>query len=227
MPKHGKKYRSAREMVDRTKRYELEEAVELLLGLETAKFDETVEVCLKLGVDPRKGDQIVRGSVVLPHGTGREVKVAVFAEGEAAEKAEAAGADFVGGADLVEKVQGGFTDFDVAVATPAMMRHVGKLGRILGPQGKMPSPKAGTVTDDTAKAVEEFRAGKVEYRVDDTANVHAPVGKKSFDRGKLIENATALVDSVRAARPTAAKGNYILKASLSSTMGPGIPLTIK
>jgi large subunit ribosomal protein L1 len=227
MAKHGKKYRAARGNVDRMKRYELEEAVDLLKGLDTANFDETVEVCLKLGVDPRKGDQIVRGSVVLPHGTGRSVRVAVFAEGEAADEANEAGADVVGGTDLVEKVQGGFTDFDVAIATPAMMRHVGKLGRILGPQGKMPSPKGGTVTDQTGQAVKEFRAGKVEYRVDDTANVHAPVGKKSFDAEKIVENATALVDSVRAARPTAAKGNYILKASLSSTMGPGIPLAIR
>jgi large subunit ribosomal protein L1 len=227
MPKHGKKYRAAREMVDRSKRYEMDEAVSLLLTLETAGFDETVEVSLKLGVDPRKGDQIVRGSVVLPHGTGRSVRVAVFAEGDAAEDATEAGADVVGGPDLVEKVQGGFTDFDVAIATPAMMRHVGKLGRILGPQGKMPSPKGGTVTDRTGEAVREFRAGKVEYRVDDTANVHAPVGKKSFDADKIVENAEALVDSVLAARPTAAKGTYILKASLSSTMGPGIPLAIR
>ena len=226
MPKHGKKYRAAREKVDRAKRYGLDEAVTLLQELETASFDETVEISLKLGVDPRKGDQIVRGSVVLPHGTGRTVRVAVFAEGDAAEEASEAGADVVGGPDLVEKVQGGFTDFDVAIATPAMMRHVGKLGRILGPQGKMPSPKGGTVTERTGQAVREFRAGKVEYRVDDTANVHAPVGKKSFDAAKLVENAEALVDSVRAARPTAAKGHYILKVSLSSTMGPGIPLAI-
>jgi len=227
MPRHGKKYRAARDQVDRTKRYEMDEAVTLLLGLETAGFDETVEVSLKLGVDPRKGDQIVRGSVVLPHGTGRTVRVAVFAEGDAADDATEAGADVVGGPDLVEKVQGGFTDFDVAIATPAMMRHVGKLGRILGPQGKMPSPKGGTVTDRTGEAVREFRAGKVEYRVDDTANVHAPVGKKSFDAEKIVENAEALVESVRAARPVAAKGNYILRASLSSTMGPGIPLAIR
>ena len=227
MPRHGKKYRAAREKVDRDKRYEMDEAVSLLLELETAGFDETVEVCMKLGVDPRKGDQIVRGSVVLPHGTGRTVRVAVFAEGDAAEDATEAGADVVGGPDLVEKVQGGFTDFDVAIATPAMMRHVGKLGRILGPQGKMPSPKGGTVTDRTGQAVREFRAGKVEYRVDDTANVHAPVGKKSFDAAKIVENAEALVDSVLAARPTAAKGIYVLKASLSSTMGPGIPLAIR
>ena len=172
-------------------------------------------------------DQIVRGSVVLPHGTGRSIRVAVFAEGDGAEAAEKAGADIVGGADLVEKVQGGFTDFDVAIATPAMMRHVGKLGRILGPQGKMPSPKAGTVTEDTAKAVAEYRAGRVEYRVDDSANVHAPVGKKTFDAQQLVENVEAFLDSVKAARPVAAKGNYIQKMSITSTMGPGIGLVIR
>jgi large subunit ribosomal protein L1 len=164
---------------------------------------------------------------VLPHGTGRTVRVAVFAEGDAAEAAKAAGADVVGGVDLVERVQGGFTDFDVAIAIPAMMRHVGKLGRILGPQGKMPSPKAGTVTDDTARAVEEYRAGRVEYRVDDTANVHAPVGKKSFSIEKLVQNAEAFFESVRAAKPVAAKGQYILKASITSTMGPGVPLAVR
>jgi large subunit ribosomal protein L1 len=227
MPKHGKRYRAARDLVDRAKRYELVEAVDLLKGLLTAKFDETVEVAMKLGVDPRKGDQIVRGSVVLPHGTGRTVRVAVFAEGDAAEAAEKAGADVVGGVDLVEKVSLGFTDFDVAIATPAMMRHVGKLGRILGPQGKMPSPKGGTVTDDTAGAVEEYRAGRVEYRVDDSANVHAPVGKKTFDAEKLVQNVQAFIDSVKAARPSAAKGNYIQKMSITSTMGPGIALVIR
>ena len=227
MPKHGKKYRAARDLVDRSKRYELSEAIGLLKELETASFDETVEVSMKLGVDPRKGDQLVRGSVVLPHGTGRSVRVAVFAEGDAAEAAKAAGADVVGGPDLVERVQGGFTDFDVAIAVPAMMRHVGKLGRILGPQGKMPSPKAGTVTDDTAGAVKEYQAGKVEYRVDDTANVHAPVGKKSFSAQELLENARAFFDSVKAAKPSAAKGNYIQKASITSTMGPGVPLAVR
>lgn len=227
MPKHGKRYRAAREKVDRNRRYELTEAVSLLKELETASFDETVEVSMLLGVDPRKGDQLVRGSVVLPHGTGRSVRVAVFAEGDEAAAAEAAGADVVGGADLVEKVQGGWTEFDVAIATPGMMRHVGKLGRILGPQGKMPSPKAGTVTPDTGRAVEEYRAGRVEYRVDDTANVHAPVGKKSFDAEKIVANATAFFDSVKAAKPAAAKGNYILKAAITSTMGPGIPLAVR
>ncbi len=227
MPKHGKKYRAARDLVDRSKRYELSEAIDLLKGLETASFDETIEVSMKLGVDPRKGDQLVRGSVVLPHGTGRSVRVAVFAEGEAADAATEAGADVVGGVDLVERVQGGFTDFDVAIAVPAMMRHVGKLGRILGPQGKMPSPKAGTVTDDTARAVKEYMAGKVEFRVDDTANVHAPVGKKSFGADQLLENAEAFFDSVKAAKPAAAKGSYIQRASITSTMGPGIPLAIR
>ena len=222
MPKHGKKYRDALTKVDRARRYELPDAVSLLKGLDTAKFDETVEIAMKLGVDPRKGDQLVRGSVVLPHGTGRTVRVAVFAEGEPAEEANEAGADVVGGVDLVEKVQGGFTDFDVSIATPAMMRHVGKLGRILGPQGKMPSPKAGTVTDEVGRAVSEYRAGRVEYRVDETANLHAPVGKKSFDAQKLVENVDAFMDSVRAARPSAAKGNYIQKVSISTTMGPGV-----
>ena len=227
MPKHGKKYRAARDLVDRSKRYDLPEAIELLKGLETASFDETIEVSMKLGVDPRKGDQLVRGSVVLPHGTGRSVRVAVFAEGDAADAAMEAGADVVGGVDLVERVQGGFTDFDVAIAVPAMMRHVGKLGRILGPQGKMPSPKAGTVTDDTARAVKEYMAGKVEFRVDDTANVHAPVGKKSFGADQLLENAEAFFESVKAAKPAAAKGSYIQRASITSTMGPGIPLAIR
>jgi large subunit ribosomal protein L1 len=227
MPKHGKRYRAAREVVDRTRRYELVEAIDLLKGLETAGFDETIEVSMKLGVDPRKGDQLVRGSVVLPHGTGRSVRVAVFAEGEAAEAAKEAGAEVVGGVDLVERVLGGFTDFDVAIAVPAMMRHVGKLGRILGPQGKMPSPKAGTVTDDTANAVREYQAGKVEFRVDDTANVHAPVGKKSFSAEKLVENARAFFDSVAAAKPSGARGTYILKASITSTMGPGVPLAVR
>jgi large subunit ribosomal protein L1 len=227
MPKHGKKYRAARELVDRTKRYEIEEAVDLLKGFETASFDETIEVSMKLGVDPRQGDQLVRGSVVLPHGTGRSLRVAVFAEGEAADAAREAGAEVVGGPDLVERVLAGFTDFDVAIAVPAMMRHVGKLGRVLGPQGKMPSPKAGTVTDDTAKAVREYQAGKVEYRVDDTANVHAPVGKKSFSAAALVENARAFFDSVKAARPPGAKGQYIQKASITSTMGPGVPLAVR
>lgn len=227
MAQHGKKYRAAREKVDRTKQYGLPEAVRLLKELKTANFDETVEISMKLGVDPKKGDQLVRGSVVLPHGTGRKVRVAVFAEGDPAEKAREAGADIVGGADLVEKVQGGFTDFDIAVATPAMMRHVGKLGRVLGPQGKMPSPKAGTVTDDTGRAVREFRAGRVEFRLDDTANLHAPLGKKSFSEEQLVANASAFLESVKAARPATAKGQFVLKATISSTMGPGIPLAVQ
>ena len=227
MPRHGKKYRDALSQVDRTRRYELSDAIALLKGLDTAKFDETVEIAMKLGVDPRKGDQLVRGSVVLPHGTGRAVRVAVFAEGDPAEEAKEAGADVVGGVDLVEKVQGGFTEFDVSIATPAMMRHVGKLGRILGPQGKMPSPKAGTVTDKVGQAVREYRAGRVEFRVDETANLHAPVGKKSFDATKLVENVDAFMDSVRAAKPSAAKGHYIQKVSVSTTMGPGVRLAIK
>ncbi len=227
MSKHGKRYRAALERVDRKKKYPLTDAVNLLKELKTANFDETVEVSIRLGVDPKKGDQLVRGSVVLPNGTGRQVRVAVFAEGEPADKAKEAGADFVGGLDLVEKVSGGFTDFDVAIATPGMMRHVGKLGRVLGPQGKMPSPKAGTVTDDTGRAVREFRAGRVEYRVDDTANVHAPVGKKSFSPEAIVANASAFLESVKAARPATAKGVYMLKATISTTMSPGIPLVLE
>jgi large subunit ribosomal protein L1 len=227
MATRSKRYSAALAQVDRTKRYEVTEAVSLIKQLATAKFDETVEVSIRLGVDPRKGDQQVRGSVVLPHGLGGRARtVLVFAEGDKAEAAEEAGADFVGGADLVEKVAGGWTDFDVAVAVPAMMRHVGKLGRVLGPQGKMPSPKAGTVTDDVAAAVNAYKAGKVEYRVDSGANVHGPVGKASFAADKLVDNVTAFVDAVRAAKPAAAKGTYIRRAALTSSMGPGLRLDI-
>jgi len=219
----SKRYQAAVSGVDRNRRYALEEAVALVRQKASAKFDETVEVAMRLGVDPRKGDQQVRGSVVLPHGLGgRERTVLVFAEGEKAAEAQAAGADFVGGEDLVEKVQGGWTDFDVAVAVPAMMRHVGKLGRVLGPQGKMPSPKAGTVTDDVAAAVRAYKGGKVEFRVDAGANVHGPVGKASFPPEKLAENVRAFVDSVKAARPPAAKGTYLRRVTLCSTMSPGV-----
>jgi len=227
MATRSKRFSAALAQVDRTRRYEVTEAVSLLKQLATAKFDETVEVSLRLGVDPRKGDQQVRGSVVLPHGLGGRARtVLVFAEGDKAKEAEEAGADFVGGAELVEKVSGGWTDFDVAVAVPAMMRHVGKLGRVLGPQGKMPSPKAGTVTDDVTSAVQAYKAGKVEYRVDAGANVHGPVGKASFAAEKLVENVTAFVEAVRAAKPVAAKGTYIRRVSLTSTMGPGLRLDI-
>ena len=227
MATRSKRYSAAQAQVDRNRRYPVTEAVALVKSLATAKFDETVEVSLRLGVDPRKGDQQVRGSVVLPHGLGGKARtVLVFAEGEKAKEAEEAGADFVGGPELVEKIQGGWTDFDVAIAVPAMMRHVGKLGRVLGPQGKMPSPKAGTVSNDVAEAVQAYKAGKVEYRVDAGANVHGPVGKASFEGDKLVENVTAFVEAVRAAKPAAAKGTYIQRVSIASSMGPGLRLDI-
>jgi large subunit ribosomal protein L1 len=213
--------------VDRAKRYAVDDAVGIVKANANAKFDETVEVAMRLGVDPKKGDQQVRGSVVLPHGLGGKARsVLVFAEGERAKEAQAAGADFVGGAELVEKVAGGWTEFDVAVAVPAMMRHVGKLGKVLGPQGKMPSPKAGTVTDDVTAAVKAYKGGKVEYRVDAGANVHGPVGKASFDGGKIADNVRAFVDSVRAAKPHTSKGTYIRRVTISSTMGPGVQLDL-
>jgi len=228
MADRSKRYLAVREKVDRDRRYAIAEAVSLVKELATAKFDETVELSLRLGVDPRKGDQQVRGSVVLPHGLGGKARsVLVFAEGDKAAEAEAAGADFVGGAELVEKIQAGWTDFDVAVAVPAMMRHVGKLGRVLGPQGKMPSPKAGTVTDDVTAAVNAYKAGKVEYRVDSGANVHAPVGRVSFTEDKLVENVQAFVDSVLAAKPSASKGTYIRRVSIASSMGPGLRLDMQ
>jgi large subunit ribosomal protein L1 len=228
MPKQrSKRYRGALERVDRTKRYALDEAVAILKKNAGAKFDETVEVAMRIGVDPRKGDQQVRGSVVLPHGLGGKARtVLVFAEGDKAKEAQAAGADFTGGAELVEKVNGGWTDFDVAIAVPGMMRHVGKLGKVLGPQGKMPSPKAGTVTDDVATAVKAYKGGKVEYRVDAGANVAGPVGKASFEAPKLTENIRAFVESVRHAKPHTSKGEYIRRVTISSTMSPGIQLDI-
>ncbi len=225
MAERSKRYRAALSRVDRAKRYGLDDAVGIVKGNANAKFDETVEVAMRLGVDPKKGDQQVRGSVVLPHGLGGKARsVLVFAEGDKAKDAQAAGADFVGGPELVEKVAGGWTEFDVAVAVPAMMRHVGKLGKVLGPQGKMPSPKAGTVTDDVAAAVKAYKGGKVEYRVDAGANVHGPVGKASFAGDKLADNVRAFVESVRAAKPHTSKGTYIRRVTISSTMGPGVQL---
>jgi len=227
MATRSKRYSAAHTQVDRNRRYPVTEAVALVKSMATAKFDETVEVSLRLGVDPRKGDQQVRGSVVLPHGLGGKARtVLVFAEGDKAAEAEAAGADFVGGTDLVDKIQGGWTDFDVAIAVPAMMRHVGKLGRVLGPQGKMPSPKAGTVSNDVADAVKAYKAGKVEYRVDSGSNVHGPVGKASFDGEKLAENVNAFIEAVRAAKPVASKGTYMQRVTIASTMGPGLRLDI-
>ena len=220
--KHGKKYVESAKLVDRTKLYEVKEALELAAKTASAKFDETVELHIRLGVDSRHADQQVRGAVVLPNGTGKKVRVAVFAKGDAAKAAEAAGAEIVGDMDLVEKINGGFMDFDVCIATPDMMGLVGRLGKVLGPRGLMPSPKAGTVTPDAAKAVEEAKAGKIEYRLDKTNIIHCPIGKASFGGDKLTENAMALLDAVIKAKPAATKGTYIRSCVVATTMGPGI-----
>ncbi|MBI4467553.1 MAG: 50S ribosomal protein L1 [Acidobacteria bacterium] len=217
----GKKIRQARAQVER-RVYPIDEAAVLLKKLHFTKFDETVELTLNLGVDPKHADQMVRGTVVLPHGLGRSVRVAVIAGGEKVKEAEAAGADFVGGEDLVQKIQQGWMDFDAVIATPDMMKSVGKLGRVLGPRGLMPNPKTGTVTFDVAKAIQESKAGKVEFRVEKAGIIHTPVGKISFDAPKLAENARAVVAAVVRAKPPAAKGRYVKKITLTSTMGPGI-----
>jgi len=222
--KRGKRYKTAAENVDRNKSYTVEEAVELVKKGANAKFDETVELAFKLGVDPRQAEQMVRGTVALPHGTGKSVKVLVFAKGEKVREAEEAGADLVGGEELVEKVQSGWMDFDVAVATPDMMGAVGKLGRVLGPKGLMPSPKSGTVTFDIAPAVKQIKAGKIEYRVDKNANIHVPVGKVSFSEEQIAENALSVIESIVRAKPASAKGTYLRSISMSSTMGPGLRL---
>lgn len=223
MPKQGKKLIDATKQVDRVKMYEPVEALEMVKKLAPAKFDETVEAVVRLGVDPRHADQQVRGAVVLPHGTGKTRKVLVFAKGDKAREAEEAGADFVGAEDYVEKIQKeGWLSFDVAIATPDMMGTVGKLGRILGPRGLMPNPKTGTVTFDVVKAVQEVKAGKIEYRVDKAGIIHAPIGKVSFEIEKLSENLRVLVEQLIRVKPQAAKGQYIKGVSVSSTMGPGI-----
>src|SRR5436190_12897657 len=223
MRKHGKKFTAARAQVaDRV--YSIEDAVPLVQKVKFAKFDETIDLSLRLGVDPKHADQMVRGTVVLPHGLGRSKRVLAIAGGEKQKEAREAGADVVGGEEMVEKIQAGFMDFDAVVATPDMMRAVGKLGKVLGPRGLMPNPKTGTVTMDIAKAVREIKAGKVEFRVDKTGIIHAPVGKASFAAQSLIENAHALVDSVVKAKPSAAKGKYLRSVTLSSTMGPGITI---
>jgi len=224
MAKRGKRYLEAAKLVDRDKLYSVDEALELVKKCATAKFTETVEVALKLGVDPRHADQQVRGTVVLPHGTGSEVTVLVFAKGEKAKEAEEAGADYVGAEELAEKIQGGWLDFDVAIATPDMMGVVGKLGRILGPRGLMPNPKTGTVTFEVATAVQESKAGKVEFRVNKEAGMHVPIGKVTFDEAQLKDNLFALMGAIVKARPAAAKGTYLRKVSIASTMGPGIRL---
>jgi large subunit ribosomal protein L1 len=220
--KHGKHYRAARAQVDRERTYTPVEAIRLLKSFDGKKFDETVEVHFRLGLNVRHADEQLRGTLMLPHGTGREARVAVFAEGDKAREAEEAGADIVGSADLAQRVEEGFTDFDVAVATPDQMGTVGRLGRILGPRGLMPNPKTGTVTMDVGKAVRDAKAGKLEYRTDRGANVHVAIGKKSFGERQLIENYAALVDEIVRAKPAAAKGRYIRQITVTSTMGPGI-----
>src|ERR671933_1378128 len=222
MAQHGKRYRQARGRIDRERLYSPVEAIRLLKETDGVKFDETVEAHFRLGLNVRHADQQLRGTMMLPHGTGKEQRVAVFAEGDKAREAEEAGADVVGAADLATRVEGGFTDFDVAIATPDMMGTVGRLGRILGPRGLMPNPKTGTVTFDVGKAVADAKAGKLEYRTDRGANVHLPVGKKSFDERALLENYAALVDEIVRAKPAAAKGRYIRTITLTSTMGPGV-----
>ncbi|MCB9555876.1 MAG: 50S ribosomal protein L1 [Deltaproteobacteria bacterium] len=224
MPKRGKKYRSKAELVDRNKRYTLEEGCSVVATTATAKFDESVDVAVRLGVNPKYADQMVRGAVVMPHGTGKSMRVAVFAKGEKAAEAEAAGADVVGAEDLVERVQGGFLDFDATVATPDMMGLVGRLGRVLGTRGLMPNPKVGTVTFDIERVVKELKAGRVEFRVEKAGIVHAPIGRASFGADKIRENLLALVDLLLKLKPASAKGTYVRSVALSTTMGPSVRL---
>jgi len=224
VPKHGKRYQQARAQIDPTGAYHPLEAVRFIKSQELTRFDATVEVHMRLGVNVRHADQQLRGTIALPHGTGRVVRVAVFAEGDKAREAEEAGADVVGGDDLAKRIQEGFTDFDVAIATPDMMGTVGKLGRILGPQGKMPNPKTGTVTFDVAKAVEDVKGGKVEYRTDRTGIIHLGIGKRSFEEAQLVENYQAVLEEILRVKPAAAKGRYLRSITLTQTMGPGIPV---
>lgn len=226
MAKKGKRLRANAEGIDRTKHYSLEEALELLRERANAKFDETIEISMNLGIDPRHADQVVRGVVKLPHGTGKTLRVAVFARGPKAEEAQAAGADLVGAEDLAERITNGQIDFDRCIATPDMMPIVGKLGRVLGPRGLMPNPKLGTVTNDVAAAVAEAKAGQVQFRAEKAGIVHAGIGKASFDSDKLKDNVRAFVDAIARARPAGAKGTYIKRVSLSSTMGPGVKVDV-
>ena len=221
----GKKYSKSREEVER-KEYLLEDAVELLQQVKFAQFDETAEIAMNLGVDPKHADQMVRGTVVLPNGLGKEIRICVIASGEKVKEAEEAGAEFSGGEDVVEKIKGGWTDFDAVIATPDMMKLVGKLGRILGPRGLMPNPKVGTVTFKVVEAIKEIKAGKVEFRVDKNGVIHAPFGKSSFPKDHLVQNAQSLIDAVVRARPAAAKGRYVRAVTVSSTMGPGIKVDV-
>ena len=224
MAKHGKKYQESAKLIEADKIYEAEEAIALIQKMPSVKFDATLEVSVKLGVDPKHADQQVRGAVVLPNGTGKTKRVLVFAKGEKAKEAELAGADFVGAEDMVEKIQGGWTDFDVAVATPDMMGTVGRLGKILGPKGLMPNPKVGTVTMDVTRALNEIKAGKIEYRTDKAGNIHAPLGRMSFETEKLLQNYFTLIETLVKAKPSAAKGTYVRNITLSSTMSPGVPV---
>lgn len=224
MPRHGKKYRAAADKVEPSQPLPLVDALTRAKELSFAKFDETVELAIRLGVDPKHADQMVRGTIVLPHGTGKTARVAVFAAGEKIKEAEEAGADVVGGEELAGKIEGGWLEFDAVVATPDMMRVVGRLGRVLGPRGLMPNPKTGTVTFDVGKAVGDIKAGKVEFRVDKTGIIHAPLGKVSFELDQLRANAEAMISAVLKAKPAAAKGKYVLSVTVSSTMGPGIPV---
>lgn len=224
MAKHGKRYLESVKLIDKTKQYDPAEALSLIKKMPKGKFDETVELSVRLGVDPRQSDQQIRGAVVLPYGTGRSVKVLVFAKGEKAKEAEEAGADHVGAEELIDEIQKGWLDFDVAIATPDMMGAVGKLGKVLGPKGLMPNPKTGTVTMDVAKAVKDSKAGKVEYRVDKAGIVHVPIGKVSFEPEKLVRNFRTLMDAIVKAKPAGAKGTYIKSIVVSSTMGPGVKI---
>lgn len=227
MGRQGKRYRTAVDSYDRQKLYTLEEGVSMLKTLATAKFDETVEMAVSLGVDPKHSDQVVRGTCILPHGTGREVRVLVFARGDEAEAARSAGADFVGEDDLAEKIlEEGWLDFDVVIATPDMMKVVGRLGRVLGPRGLMPNPKTGTVTTDVGKAVRESKAGKISFRTDRTGNLHVPIGKASFDPGRLEENALAFLARVLSLRPSSTKGRYLNSVTVCTTMGPGVRIDV-
>lgn len=227
MAKKSKNYVASAKLVDATVAYNVTEAIELAKTMNTAKFDASVDVAFRLGVDPRQADQQIRGAVVLPNGTGKTLRIAVFARGERAKEAEAAGADFVGDLDLVQKVQQGWLDFDVAVATPDMMAEVGKLGRVLGPRGLMPNPKTGTVTMDVTKAINEIKAGKVEYRVDKVGNIHVPIGRVSFDTEKLVENFNTIHATLLRAKPSAAKGTYVKNVAVSTTMGPGVRVSVE
>ena len=224
MAKHGKKYQESAKLIEAGKVYDADEAIALIQKMPSVKFDATLEVSVKLGVDPKHADQQVRGAVVLPNGTGKTKRVLVFAKGEKAKEAELAGADFVGAEDMVEKIQGGWTDFDVAVATPDMMGTVGRLGKILGPKGLMPNPKVGTVTMDVTRALNEIKAGKIEYRTDKAGNIHAPLGRISFETEKLLQNYFTLIETLVKAKPSAAKGTYVRNITVSSTMSPGVPV---